>query len=61
MTGRARCSMLSPMPAHTADQPPALRVAVADDAALFRNGLCRLGTGCETCRKLSDTVRITGT
>lgn len=26
----------------TAEPPPALRVAVADDAALFRNGLCRL-------------------
>jgi DNA-binding NarL/FixJ family response regulator len=30
------------MSVHAAERPPALRVAVADDAALFRNGLCRL-------------------
>jgi DNA-binding NarL/FixJ family response regulator len=29
---------------HTVEPPPALRVAVADDAVLFRSGLCRLLT-----------------
>jgi DNA-binding NarL/FixJ family response regulator len=48
------------MSAHAAERPPALRVAVADDAALFRNGLCRLlaDAGFEVTAQAGDGMAL---